>query len=105
MIAADVKRSAIRPECEVYVVRSIHAPCHPRSEASRTARKAGDLGTYRGEDRALDEIAKAGKDFPPAPRADEGRSKRRDAHYRSGRCLTWLKVKNPNYVDGEALGP
>ena len=24
-------------------------------------------------------------------------SKRRDARYRSGRSLTWLKVKNPNY--------
>jgi bifunctional non-homologous end joining protein LigD len=25
-------------------------------------------------------------------------SKRRDARYRSGRSLTWLKVKNPAYV-------
>jgi bifunctional non-homologous end joining protein LigD len=24
-------------------------------------------------------------------------SKRRDARYRSGRSLTWLKVKNPDY--------
>jgi bifunctional non-homologous end joining protein LigD len=24
-------------------------------------------------------------------------SKRRDARYRSGRCLTWLKIKNPDY--------
>jgi len=24
-------------------------------------------------------------------------SERRDARYRSGRCLTWLKTKNPDY--------
>ena len=24
-------------------------------------------------------------------------SKRRDARYRSGRSLTWLKIKNPDY--------
>jgi bifunctional non-homologous end joining protein LigD len=25
-------------------------------------------------------------------------SKRRDARYRSGRSLTWLKIKNPDYA-------
>jgi bifunctional non-homologous end joining protein LigD len=25
-------------------------------------------------------------------------SKRRDARYRSGRSVTWLKIKNPDYV-------
>ena len=32
-----------------------------------------------------------------APGLERIVSKRRDARYRSGRSLTWLKIKNPDY--------
>ena len=38
--------------------------------------------------------------MPCAIRLEGIISKRADSRYKSGRCLRWLKIKNPEYVRG-----